>query len=37
MQVLGIMQKEAPNIFADYTLEKLSDGTFATRTPHVKV
>ncbi|MEY4070034.1 MAG: flavin-dependent thymidylate synthase [Candidatus Eisenbacteria bacterium] len=37
VQVLGIMQKEAPNIFADYTLEKLSDGTFATRTPHVKV
>jgi thymidylate synthase (FAD) len=35
--VLKIMQQEAPNVFADYTLEPLADGTFATRTPHVKV
>ena len=35
--VLRIMQQEAPNLFADYTLEPLVDGTFATRTPHVKV
>jgi thymidylate synthase (FAD) len=35
--VLKIMQKEAPNLFGDYTLEPLADGTFATRTPHVKV
>ena len=35
--VLKLMQKEAPNLFGDYTLEPLADGTFATRTPHVKV
>jgi thymidylate synthase (FAD) len=35
--LLRILQKEAPNVFADYTLEPLPDGTFATRTPHVKV
>jgi len=35
--LLRIMQQEAPNLFADYTLEPLPDGTFATRTPHVKV
>ena len=35
--VLKLMQKEAPNVFGDYTLEPLADGTFATRTPHVKV
>jgi thymidylate synthase (FAD) len=35
--VLKIMRQEAPNVFADYTLEPLADGTFATRTPHVKV
>jgi len=37
VQVLRLMQQEAPNLFADYTLEPLPDGTFATRTPHVKV
>ena len=37
VQVLKILQKEAPNVFGDYTLEPLADGTFATRTPHVKV
>ena len=35
--VLRIMQKEAPSVFADYTLEPLADGTFATRTAHPKV
>ena len=37
VQVLRLMQQEAPNLFGDYTLEPLADGTFATRTPHVKV
>jgi thymidylate synthase (FAD) len=37
VQVLQLMQKESPSMFADYTLEPLPDGTFATRTPHVKV
>jgi thymidylate synthase (FAD) len=37
VEVLKIMQREAPNVFADYTLEPLADGTFATRTPHPKV
>src|SRR5438093_874364 len=37
VEVLKLMQKEAPNLFGDYTLEPLADGTFATRTPHVKV
>lgn len=37
VQVLEIMRKEAPNVFADYTLEPLADGTFATRTAHPKV
>ena len=37
VQVLKLMQQEAPNLFGDYTLEPLADGTFATRTPHVKV
>ncbi len=35
--LLRILQREAPNVFADYALEPLPDGTFATRTPHVKV
>jgi thymidylate synthase (FAD) len=37
VEVLRIMQREAPNVFADYTLEPLPDGTFATRTAHPKV
>jgi len=37
VELLRIMQREAPNLFGDYTLEPLADGTFATRTPHVKV
>jgi thymidylate synthase (FAD) len=35
--LLRILQKEAPNVFGDYTLEPLPDGTSATRTAHVKV
>lgn len=35
--VLGIMQAEAPNMFGDYTLEALPDGSHAVRTAHVKV
>jgi thymidylate synthase (FAD) len=37
VQLLRIMQKEAPSVFADYTLEPLADGTYATRTAHPKV
>lgn len=36
-QVLRIMQEEAPNLFGDYTLAPLSDGTFEASTPHRKV
>jgi thymidylate synthase (FAD) len=35
--VLRIMQKEAPNLFSDYQLEPLQDGTFEAVTPHRKV
>jgi thymidylate synthase (FAD) len=35
--VLQIMQKEAPNLFSDYTLVPLGDGTFEVTTPHRKV
>jgi thymidylate synthase (FAD) len=35
--VLKIMQQEAPNIFRDYRLEKLADGTFEAVTDHRKV
>lgn len=37
VQVLRIMQQEAPNMFSDYTLVPLPDGTLATHTDHVKV
>ena len=37
VELLRIMQKEAPSVFADYTLEPLPDGTYATRTAHPKV
>jgi len=37
VQVLKIMQAEAPSIFSDYTLVPLPDGSFATRTEHPKV
>ena len=35
--VLKIMQQEAPNIFGDYRLEPLGDGTFEAVTEHKKV
>jgi len=35
--MLRLLQAEAPNVFSDYTLVPLPDGTFATRTEHVKV
>jgi thymidylate synthase (FAD) len=35
--VLKIMQEEAPNLFRDYTLVPLADGTFEAVTPHRKV
>lgn len=34
---LAIMQREAPAMFGDYTIETLTDGTRAVRTPHPKV
>jgi thymidylate synthase (FAD) len=37
VQVLQLMQREAPNMFSDYTLVKLADGSFATHTEHPKV
>src|SRR6516225_432456 len=36
VQLLRIMQKEAPHIFADYQLVPLADGTFEATTPHRK-
>jgi len=35
--LLAIMQREAPAMFGDYTVETLADGTRAVRTPHPKV
>src|SRR5205809_5844781 len=37
VELLRIMQVEAPNMFSDYTLVTLPDGTLATHTEHVKV
>jgi thymidylate synthase (FAD) len=37
VQVLQIMQKESPHMFADYVLSPLPDGTFEATTPHRKV
>jgi thymidylate synthase (FAD) len=37
VQVLRIMQKEAPHIFRDYELVPLPDGTHEATTPHRKV
>jgi thymidylate synthase (FAD) len=37
IQVLRIMQQEAPHLFSDYQLVPLSDGTFEAVTPHRKV
>ncbi len=37
IQVLRIMQQEAPNLFNDYELHPLPDGTFEAITPYRKV
>jgi thymidylate synthase (FAD) len=37
VQMLGILQREAPNLFGDYTLVPLADGSHATHTNHPKV
>ena len=37
VQVLRVMQQEAPNLFGDYQLVPLPDGTFEATTPHRKV
>ncbi len=37
VEILGVLQKEAPSLFGDYVLSPLSDGTFEARTPHRKV
>jgi thymidylate synthase (FAD) len=37
VQVLRVMQAEAPNLFADYQLVPLPDGSFEAVTPHRKV
>lgn len=36
-RVLRLLQADAPNLFGDYTLEDLPDGSQAARTPHRKV
>jgi thymidylate synthase ThyX/5-methylcytosine-specific restriction endonuclease McrA len=37
IEVLRIMQREAPNLFADYQIVPLPDGTYEASTPHRKV
>ncbi|MCC6417746.1 MAG: FAD-dependent thymidylate synthase [Gemmataceae bacterium] len=37
VQLLQLMQKEAPHLFGDYQLQPLPDGTFEAVTPHRKV
>jgi thymidylate synthase (FAD) len=37
VEVLRLMQQEAPNLFSDYELVPLPDGTFEATTPHRKV
>ena len=37
IEVLKLMQGEAPNLFCDYALVPLADGTFEATTPHRKV
>lgn len=37
VKMLRIMQKEAPNLFGDYVLQPLPDGTFEATTTHRKV
>jgi thymidylate synthase (FAD) len=37
LDILRIMQREAPNLFADYDIVRLDDGTDVARTQHEKV
>ena len=37
LEILGIMQKEAPSMFGDYRVVELPDGTQVARTEHEKV
>jgi thymidylate synthase (FAD) len=37
LDILRIMQREAPNLFADYDIVRLEDGTDVARTQHEKV
>jgi len=37
LQMLRIMQREAPSIFGDYRIERLPDGTEVARTQFEKV
>ncbi|MDO8617068.1 MAG: FAD-dependent thymidylate synthase [Dehalococcoidia bacterium] len=37
LEVLRMMQREAPNLFADYEVVRLADGTEVARTPNEKV
>jgi thymidylate synthase (FAD) len=37
VEVLKLLRREAPNIFGDYTLERLPDGSEVVQTPHRKV
>jgi len=37
VQVLQVLQQESPNMFGDYTLVRLGDGSQVARTPHRKV
>jgi thymidylate synthase (FAD) len=37
LEMLCIMQREAPNLFSHYAIVRLDDGTDVARTPHKKV
>jgi thymidylate synthase (FAD) len=37
LQMLDIMQREAPSLFGDYEIVRLDDGTDVARTPYEKV
>jgi len=37
IEILKVLQREAPNLFGDYRIEALPDGTFVARTEHRKV
>ena len=37
LEMLRIMQREAPSMFGDYDIVRLEDGTEVARTPYEKV